>query len=53
VNRVDERRRKQPASAYDVPQESRPVPLAPKNAEAHDRRQAELGKQYTRKTSAA
>jgi hypothetical protein len=47
VNRVDERRRKQPA--YDVPLESRPVPLAPKNAEAHDRRQAELGKQYTRK----
>ncbi|WP_318275670.1 hypothetical protein [Streptomyces pharetrae] len=49
VNRVDERRRKQPA--YDGPQESRPVPLAPKNTEAHDRRQAELGKQYARKNA--
>lgn len=29
------------------------LPLAPQDAEAHDRRQAELGKQYARRTSAA
>ncbi|MFH9439512.1 hypothetical protein [Streptomyces rochei] len=49
VNRTERKRRTQPA--YDGPQESRPVPLAPKDEAAHDQRQAELGKQYAKNSA--
>ncbi|MGW7671942.1 hypothetical protein ACWGJX_33305 [Streptomyces sp. NPDC054775] len=55
VNRTDKQRGILPAGA--APTEARGVPLAPKDAEAYDRRQAELGEWYAhrnhRATSAA
>ncbi|MGI5262470.1 hypothetical protein [Streptomyces angustmyceticus] len=36
----------------DAPTDGPGVPLAPQDVDAHDRRQAELGKRYARKTSA-
>ncbi|MFH9968347.1 hypothetical protein ACH4PR_44805 [Streptomyces mirabilis] len=48
---TDKNRRAMPAG--DAPTEGPAVPLAPRDMEAHDRRQAELGKQYAQRKSAA
>jgi hypothetical protein len=52
VNRVEETRRSL-VPAGPVPAEYRGVPLAPQNVEAHERRQAELGKQYALRNTAS
>lgn len=48
---ADKNRRLVPAG--DAPAEGPAVPLAPQDVEAHDRRQAELGKQYAAQKAAA
>ncbi|MET8168849.1 hypothetical protein ABZT34_32135 [Streptomyces sp. NPDC005329] len=48
---ADKNRRAVPAGA--APTEAPAVPLTPRDKEAHDRRQAELGKQYAQRKSAA
>ncbi|MFJ9026244.1 hypothetical protein ACIRPU_40710 [Streptomyces sp. NPDC102259] len=47
---TDKNRRAVPAG--DAPTEGPAVPLAPRDVEAYDRRQAELGKQHARKAQA-
>ncbi|MER5974594.1 hypothetical protein ABT112_33660 [Streptomyces sp. NPDC002055] len=46
VRKADTRRAQVPAG--DAPTEGTEVPLAPQDVEAHERRQAELGKRYAR-----